>query len=253
MTTIQQEVVKSVYNYRSITNDQAKNYLKATEEELNQLIKEGYLTENHFEDLTYYFLTTKGVHLAKRLLGLRKTKREAGMSRGYVTASKLAFKTRIARHQLDLAEFMLRFHQQNNDLVLDDFEFLDGGVLKDDIKKHASPDGWISIGGVEFFIEIDRGTERKRAIEEKMGNYKRFLDSDCFRQRPRTVVVLFCCTNNPTEKRKEMIMESMTNALEFYFDKGFHFVLGNMDDNLSILRNSILKNNLTNKKETIRF
>lgn len=238
MNLIEKEIIKNIYQYRSITLDQIKTYLGGSEEEVAQLITSGYITENTHEELIYYFLTGKGAHKAKDLFRIKKKKRMEG-SRGYVTASKLSFKPRIARHQLGVAEFMFQFHQRFPNLTKDVFEFLDGGVLREDIKKHASPDGWIRVGDIEIFLEIDRGTETQPAIREKMKNYVRFAESQSY-QQDRKIIILFCYLDNPTERRKKMIMNCAVEGLDLKLKDSFDFVMGDMERCLTFLKEEVI-------------
>lgn len=239
MNVIEKEIIKSIYQYRSITLDQIKTYLGGSEEVVEQLISSGYIIENRHEELIYYFLTAKGVHQAKDILRLKKKKREKA-SRGYVTASKLSFKPRIARHQLGVAEFMFQFHQQFPHLTSETFEFLDGGVLREDIKQHASPDGWLRIGDFEIFLEIDRGTETQPAIREKMRNYTRFIQSRCYLKEQRNIIILFCYLDNPTERRKKMIMNCAVEGLDLNLKDEFDFVMGDMERCLTFLKEEVV-------------
>ena len=239
MNVIEKEIIKSIYQYRSITIDQIKTYLGGSEEVVEQLISSGYIIENRHEELIYYFLTAKGVHKAKELFRL-KEQRGKGESRGYVTASKLSFKSRAAHHQLGVAEFMFQFHQRFPNLPSDVFEFLDGGVLREDIKKHASPDGWLKIGDVEIFLEIDRGTEREPAIRKKVNNYVRFNGSDCYQNKNRKIIILFCYLDKPTKRRKEMIMNCVVNGINVNLNDNFDFILGDMDRCLAFLEEEVI-------------
>ena len=251
LNLIQKEIIKSAYRGRAVSLDQITNLLGGSAEDVKQLIEAGYLFQADDPNLVYYFLTKKGVFISKDLLRMTK-KREKG-SKGYVSAKKIPFAPRAANHQLDIGTFAIKAHQRFAHLKLTDMEYLDGTRLREDIKKHASPDGWLRMGEVEVFLEIDRGTERMPAIRKKMEHYVKFHESK-FSGSGRKVLILFCYTDQPTEKRIQAIKNTALEILDFKLRDDFEFVIGDMEECLNYVEQEVLPlitNQLPQSKQSI--
>ena len=251
LNLIQKEIIKSAYRGRAVSLDQITNLLGGSEEDVKQLVEAGYLFQANDPRFAYYFLTTKGVNCSKELFRMRE-KRQKG-SRGYATARQMVVAPLAAQHQLDIATFAIKAHQRFSHLNQVDMEYLDGTRLQGDIKECASPDGWLRLGEVEVFLEIDRGTERIPAIRKKMEHYVKFHEGK-FGRSGRKVLILFCYTDQPTERRKQGIRDAALEILDNKLRDNFEFVIGDMEECLNYVEQEVLPlitNQLPSSKQPI--
>lgn len=77
-------------------------------------------------------------------------------------------------------------------------QYTDNGVKKVEKRAYVRPDGWLKIGGKEYFVEYDNATKTPTKLKEQL---KHYLDYSYQTEAEGTPVLWVV----PNEKRKELI------------------------------------------------
>ena len=108
--------------------------------------------------------------------------------------------------------------------------------------KFIRPDGMISINDIDFFLEMDMGTENKKQLIEKWNNYRLFMNTTEFRQSQSKIVVLFIL-NTPKaslQSRKNLVRSTIYETLIDAFDDKFDVYIGTRNELIHAVFDKIL-------------
>lgn len=264
-------ILLEIYNHRCLTLNQIKSKILISkklsvqtkkiltneylEGLMNDLICAGVIetseltSKSYLNKETVYFLTASGVKQVRDYFSIPSNiydENKQVVKRGYYRASELKISDRLINHQYFLNEFVLQFERLNQDIP---YRYFD--------EKHVSqfngirPDGMISILDVDFFIEIDMGTESRKQLCEKWINYRDFLQSKKFEYTERRIVVLFVCEGvKNAEKRKNLVRLSVFDEILDLLNENFDVVVGDTSEILQMLTDEFLAN-IKNKENSL--
>ena len=233
-------ILRSIYKHRAVSKEQFVSYLNIKEEELAEMVQSKQIVEQQKNETTYYCLTTRGVNQLREIDRM-KYRRSGENKEGYVLASKLYVSEKLALHQLGVTEFDLQLRHRNKQLETScDFEFLDGGVVGENIRAHLYPDAWFRCGETEIFLEVDRGTESRNVLKAKAERYQKLNHWIKKQKKERRILILFCCLGDQGEHRKSSIMNCFVETLIDEINESFDFVLGTLEECLSFVEQEIL-------------
>lgn len=243
--------LKSIYDLRCLTANQIYQLHYSTNKN-NTLVSDSYskrkiklfLDLNVIEQVCYntnkyaYFLTSLGVDLIRVVYNLPNNildSQRKVVSRGYLRPSELKINTKLITHQLYLNQFYIDFLK----LQFTSFKYEDAKHSK--FLKDVSPDAFLVAGDIQFFIEMDLGTESKKLLNEKWQHYRAFLKSNDFSFEERKIVVLFIIENvTNIEKRKDLVRYSIYEEILDLIDKDFDIYIGSKKEILTLLKNKFL-------------
>lgn len=186
-----------------------------------------------------YFLTSTGVELVRTCFDLPSniydTEKKI-VRRGYYRASELKISPKYINHQIALNQFMIDFMQYKHEIF---WKYFDEKYISS--FKNIRPDGLLNMLDVDFFIEIDMGTESKKQLYDKWENYRRFLDSREYELKERKIIVLFVVENvENVEGRIDLVMHTLSERLMDKIDSNLEFYINTKDKIIEILNNKIL-------------
>lgn len=215
--------------YRSIIDFNAfvkKNLTKMVQ--LN-LIKLSHYQEDGFG----VTLENGGVQIVRELLNLPPntfTKDKRIVQRGYLRASDLKILPRFMNHQVHLNDFILKFEDQFK-------EKYPHHQYKYSDEKHLSqylsirPDGLLQLFDVDLFLEMDMGTETKKALEQKWRHYRQFITNKNFQyQERRMIIFMFCEGGVDVQARRELVLKTAFETLGDYFSNQLDMYVGSIEE-----------------------
>ena len=246
------EALKSIYDLRCLTVTQIYelHYKKSSRGD-GEIVSDAYCKKkmNEFVELEILekvdhmgedvmFLTTKGVNLIRHCYDLPANIYDVNkgvIRRGYYRAFELKIAPKYISHQLCLNQFLIDFKLREHDVY---WKYYDEKYISQ--FQNIRPDGLLTMFDIDFFIEIDMGTESKNQLYEKWDNYRRFLDSQEYEYIERKIVVLFVIENtaNP-QARIDLVKHTLGARLMDKIDSNFEIYVGTKEDMLSILDEKI--------------
>ena len=262
LSSIEIEALYSIYLYRCLTYKQLykihfiKDYDNVSSFEdviLKKWIKLGLVKKVYFRHNNYVlFLTTRGVDILRieydfpvNILNDNKQVNH----RGYFRANELEMHPRLINHQVHLNQFVLDFKRYS---IISDKNYNTNlyNKLKYTDEKHLSsyvgirPDGKVSLMDIDFYIEMDMSTESKSQLEEKWENYRRYLSSTSFQNKPieNKIIVLFVIENSKDlEKRKDLVKLTASEILlDQINNQSFDIYIGSSKELITTIFNDIL-------------
>ena len=245
--------LKSIYDLRCLTAHQIYQLHYSINEKTNTVVADSYskrkiklfldlgIIEQHTYDMNKFcfFLTSTGVDLVRASYNLPNNildiKRKV-VSRGYLRPSELKINNKLIPHQLYLNQFYI------------DFKFLNlNNTYKYEDAKHGTtfidvaPDAFLIANDIQFFIEMDLGTEGKKLLTDKWKHYRTFLNSDEFSCIERKTVVLFIIDKiTDIEQRAEIIRLTAYEELLDLFGNDFELYIGSKQHILDLLKDKLL-------------
>lgn len=243
--------LKSIYDLRCLTANQIYQLHYSTNKN-NALVSDSYskrkiklfLELNVIEEVCYknnkyaYFLTSLGVDLIRVVYNLPNNildSQRKVVSRGYLRPSELKINTKLITHQLYLNQFFIDFLK----LRATSFKYEDAKHSR--FLKDVAPDAFLVTGDIQFFIEMDLGTESKKLLTDKWRHYRTFLNSYDFSYAERKIIVLFIIENTPNiEKRKDLVRYSIYEEILDLVGKDFDIYVGSKEEILNLLKNKFL-------------
>lgn len=247
------EALSSIYIYRCLNREQlSKMHYEGVNERmisrsLNYFVKNGFLEEVIYvvkrpipEERMTYFLTNKGIDVVRIYMDLPVNKynpRRKSIKRGYYTSMELKINPKNINHQIHLNEFVVNFLIQNKNL---NYEYKDEKFVSQ--FRGIRPDGMLTIGNVDYFLEMDMNTESKKQLASKWENYRVFMNSDEYVFKKNNIVVLFICegTNKPYE-RGLIVKKTISDEISDKFDHSFNVYVGTTEEMYEILNYHISK------------
>jgi hypothetical protein len=240
---IHRAILENLYIFRCLTESQI---LELVEEPYRKnmknvvppmMLREGLVEEynSYDKDEKVYYLSTKGVNKCRYLrllptefMDINKEKTQ----RGYLRASELKIHPNFLNHQIALNSFVIRLMKKiksENPQLSWKFQNEKNATNYTNIR----PDGIFSVGDIDFFLEMDMGTESEKQLQQKWENYRLFLSSNEYMYSERDIIVLFIVHN--IEKQKEriiLIKKSIYESIIDMFDPKFDIVVGDDDQNV---------------------
>ena len=194
-----------------------------------KLIKLNHYKENEF-GIT---LENEGVQVVRHLLNLPPnlfTKDKRMLQRGYLRASDLRVLPRFMNHQIHLNEFILQFESQfNKKYTAYRYKYFDEKHLTHYLS--IRPDGLLHLFDVDLFLEMDMGTETKKALEQKWRHYRQFITNEDFKyQERRMIIFMFCEGEVEVQARRELILKTAFETLGDYFSNQIDMYVGSTEE-----------------------
>jgi DNA-binding PadR family transcriptional regulator len=216
------DILEAILAYRSVTAEQlisilnpskypisdvrgkespaAKTGLGNARRDLAQLIKQGLVKSVVFESRkAYYHLTEEGQEVISLFLNIPLGHIGTGFNKdlGDFPYKLQMVKPARIKHHLLLVDMFIKLVEIQKELPLDfrdnrycsiDFE-LEGSKFK------IKPDGELTISGENYFIEIDRATERGAELNTKFELYNRYFNYLSQNNKPLPKAILFITDN----------------------------------------------------------
>lgn len=176
------------------------------------------------------FVKTPGINILKRKFNITtevwdiKTRTSR---RGYHTEGELKMLPKLINHQLELNQFVFDFKEKHKtNPTLQPYKFINEKTTSK--YKFIRPDGMISISQVDFFLEMDMGTETKKQLLDKWNNYRLFMNTTEFKNSESKIIVLFIisCPKDAMHARKNLIRSTIYETLIDAFDDRFDVYIG---------------------------
>lgn len=244
----------SIYRYRCLTLSQIylnyysdlDSFNKFTDTIVNKFIKHDLVEETLINNSTIVlFLTKNGIDFLKDYYNFptevfdEKTKT---IKRGYYRAHELKMLPRLVSHQIYLNQFVLDFIRLYNHRKLNTpFTYYDEKYVSQYVG--IRPDGLINIFDIDFFLEMDMGTENKSQLLEKWKHYRTFLNSNEYKLNDKKIIVLFIIDNvSNTENRKNVVKLTASEILLDSFDSNFDIIVGTKEELFRRVFNVIFPN-----------
>lgn len=234
--TLEQTILLHTYQYRCSTYSHLYRYCCPNHselyEELEQLIKKGWLIKDHLkkEEEELYFLTVKGVNQVKPLLALNTNSNEMETHK---RAADLRLKPVAYAHHVATLDFILEAHHQLNQHHIPHHLQLDQLGTR---YSPVCPDGVIQIGDMDVLIEMDMGTERLNRLNQKMAHYAKLINHRIQRgETDRRLVVLFVYYQPPKATQLRHLYTAMKDQVLGQFSTEVDFLVGTMSDLLQQL------------------
>lgn len=240
------ELLYSLYNHRCLKATQIYQafYHKDTKKAPNDsyckkrlvfLVKSNLIERHVFENEPIYFLTPVGVDFVKRKYLLPTNIYDAKKNvvrRGYFRASELKMNYKNIRHQLHLNQFVLELKQ----IIVDTpYSYWDEKHLA--YYQNIRPDGLFSTIDVDFFLEMDMGTENVAQLKDKWTNYRNFLRTNDFVFKDKKLVMIFIVDGVANvDQRVSLIKKTIFNELIDCMKDGFEVLVGPKDEMLEAIQ-----------------
>lgn len=188
------------------------------------------------------FLTTLGVEIVRNYFGLPSEIYDDGLKKnvsGVQSAKTLDMNQRLIDHQITLNEYVLKFkHLSKRQYPNESFKYFD--------EKFTSrysiirPDGIITVGNLDLFLEMDMGTESKKQLDDKWNRYRRFLNNNSTEFSGRKIIVLFIVKCEKIEARKNLVRSSAEEVFTSLLKDNFEIYIGSEQELLNAVFKKIL-------------
>lgn len=255
--------LKSIYNLRCLTANQIYQLHYSTNKN-NIIVSDSYskrkiklfLDLKIIEQVSYevgkytYFLTSLGVDLVRVTYNLPNNILDSQrkiVTRGYLRPSELKISVKLIKHQLYLNQFYIDFLKLNS---LNSHKYEDA--------KHArtfnavAPDAFLISNDIQFFIEMDLGTEGKKLLSDKWKHYRAFLNSEDFSYYERKIIVLFIIENvSDVKQREDLVKLTIYEELLDLIGKDFDIYIGSKEKILNLLNNKLLVKDIDDSNSPI--
>lgn len=185
------------------------------------------------------FLTTNGVNIVRESLDLLNNVFDNNrqiVRRGYYRASELDIYKKNINHQIHLNSFVVNLKIKLKDFK---FDYYDEKYVSQ--YSNIRPDGLIQLFGLDFFLEMDMGTESKNQLRAKWDNYRSFLMSNEYYYRDRNIILLFILPDTSNlDERKDTIMHSISDRLLDIIGENFEIYIGTKNELIDMIINKVL-------------
>lgn len=256
--------LKSIYDLRCLTAHQLYQLHYSLNQKTNTIVSDTYckrkirqfLDLGIIEEHTYnpdkhcYFLTSVGVDLVRASFNLPNnildSKRKV-VSRGYLRPSELKINSKLIPHQLHLNQFFIDLHNSN---INCSYKYED--AKHSSFFRNIAPDAFLIANDIQFFIEMDLGTESKKLLTDKWKHYRNFLNSEEFHFTERKIIVLFIVDNvTDIEKRTNLIKLTAHEELIDLINENFEIYAGDRNTILNLLQTKLLVKDLDTSNSTL--
>lgn len=202
---------------------------------LSFLVNNGVIDKQVFDNEHVYFLTNIGVDFVKTRYSLPSNildEKKNVIKRGYFRASELKMIYKNIRHQLHLNQFALDIEKLN---LPGQNHYFDEKHLV--YYRDIRPDGLYSTLEIDFFLEMDMGTESVSQLKQKWMNYRNFLLSNDFKMKDKKLMVLFIVEGvSFTQQRINLIEKTLHSDLSDMFKNHFEIIVGTHDKLLETIK-----------------
>lgn len=192
---------------------------------LSFLVNNGVIEKHSFDNEHVYFLTNIGVDFVKTKYSLPSNildEKKNVIKRGYFRSSELKIIYKNIRHQLHLNQFALDLKKLN---LPGPNQYYDEKHLV--YYKDIRPDGLYSTLEIDFFLEMDMGTESVAQLKQKWLNYRNFLLSNDFKMKDKKLIMLFIVEGVTfTDQRINLIERTLHSELSDMFRNHFEIIVG---------------------------
>lgn len=237
----QQTLIK-LYQLRCLSIQQAyRLYYQSTvdfktfvKKNLSELVQLELVKLNHYKENEFGItLENEGVQVVRQLLNLPPnifTKDKRMVQRGYLRASDLRVLPRFMNHQIHLNEFILQFEARFQAKYSQyRYKYFDEKHLTHYLS--IRPDGLLHLFDVDLFLEMDMGTETKKALEQKWRHYRQFITNEDFKyQERRMIIFMFCEGTEDVQSRRELILKTSFEILGDYFSNQIDMYIGSTEE-----------------------
>ena len=246
-------MLREVYTMRCISVQQAWNlFYKQHGISLNDLVTKRIMLFARLGliELTYsghsyaIFIKNLGISILKHKLNIVTeiwdTKSRTS-KRGYYTEGELKMLPRLINHQLELNQFVFDFKGKHKaEANPQTYRYVNEKMASK--YKFIRPDGMITIGDVDLFLEMDMGSETKKQLLDKWNNYRLFMNTTEFKHSQSKIVVLFIISvpKASIHSRKNLVRSTIYETLIDAFDDKFDVYIGTKNELLSAVFDKIL-------------
>lgn len=270
MTERDFQALKSIYDYRCLSEQQIYEINYKTSEHLKKPVGDAYFRTRKFkkwiewglieEGWSYdrnlppvYFLTTLGVSVIRRAFKFPNNIYDGKKIsvRGYQTAYELKVEEKFIPHQYNLNRFAIELAKISEENGCE-YEYED--------ERHTSkytyirPDGVFYTEACDVFLEMDMGTETEFQLCEKWNHYRAFKSSEEFFNKNKPIKIFFICDNvKNINKRIKLIKKSISTHFIDIIDNNFDIYVGTHESLIKAFKNSVLRENITGIKENMEL
>jgi len=247
------EALKSIYDFRCLSLDQiydrhykysqllkkevTKEYLK---KKIIKFKRNGIIEEvDMYKKIpNVYFLTMKGIKLLKEYYDFPDNIYDINKRihrRGYLTYNELILAERQIPHQYNLNEFVLN--------ILKEVDVPTKYEGEKHIKEFVGirPDGILTMYDIDFFLEMDMGTETTKQLNEKWDHYRSFVNSNEFVMKERKIVILFIVDGiKRIGQRIDLIKDTINNGFIDLVNKDVEIYVNTKDELKRIVLEKII-------------
>lgn len=248
------DALKSIYDFRCLSFDQLFNRHYRFSEDGTE-VTNGYFRKKILEFERkglvekvesynvepVYFLTRDGVTFVKNAFNFPNNvydSRKQLHVQGYLTSSELSIAPTFISHQYHLNQFVLDFLNRFKDIK--NYRYQDEKHIKNYVG--IRPDAILRMLDIDFFLEMDMGTEDIRHLREKWRNYRRFIQSNEFAMKEHKIIVFFIIEGvNPDQigARKDLIKRTIYEEVYDLLDKDMEIYVDTKDHLLDIVETKI--------------
>lgn len=238
LSSADQQTLTKLYQLRCLSIQQIYQLYYQSEvdfkafvqQNLSELVHLKLIKLNHYKENEFgVTLENEGVQVVRQLLHLPPnlfTKDKRMLQRGYLRASDLKVLPRFMNHQIHLNEFILQFESKFNEKYPNyRYKYFDEKHLTHYLS--IRPDGLLHLFDVDLFLEMDMGTETKKALEQKWRHYRQFITNEDFKyQERRMIIFIFCEGKVEVQSRRELILKTAFETLGDYFSNQIDMYVG---------------------------
>ena len=242
------DALKSIYSHRCLTLNQIyqlhySKSLRTNEDvsdsycrkKITELIGLNLIEKVEYADIEVYFLTPSGIKVIRYCFDLPTniydSKRKV-VKRGYYRASELKISGKYINHQVQTNQFLIDFQALKPDFY---WKYFDEKYISR--FSNIRPDGLLSMFDIDFFIEMDMGTESKKQLLDKWMNYRNFLNSREYQYSEKKIVVLFIIEGtNRKEARIDLVRHTINEGLLDKMDSNFEIYVDTKENILKMLQ-----------------
>jgi len=245
--------LKSIYDFRCLSFYQVYYMIYRISEKTGGVVTDEYakkkfntfkkagLIEEDFptKGESVFFLTPDGVKVVKEAFDLPDNIYDSSKRihrKGFLTSTELRVAPRFIAHQYNLNQF-----------VINTIEQFEGTPYRYEDEKHIKslvgirPDGIFSMYNIDFFLEMDMGTENVKQLKEKWDNYRRFIRSQEFICKERKIIVLFIVDGIAyIDQRINLIKKTILDQLDDLVSLDMEFYFNTPENLLKILKEKIV-------------
>jgi len=246
------DALKSIYSYRCLSISQIfeLHYKKSTrskedvsdtycKKKVAEFINLELIEKVSYGEHEVFFLSSRGVDVVKSHFDLPANiydSKKQAVRRGYYRASELKISDKYINHQVHTNQFLIEFAVKEYDIL---WKYYD--------EKHISqfagirPDGLLALAEVDFFIEMDMGTESKKQLLDKWVNYRNFLNSAEYHSMDRKIVMLFVIEGvTKVTERINLVKHTIADGFMDAIDSGIDIYVDTKENLLKMMEDKFI-------------
>lgn len=219
--------------------------------------KMGLICQGNGVSCVVYFLTPKAIDILRFCFNLQNKVFDINkniLKKGFLKASELKVATSFIDHQCHLNDFVTRFVERLNKLDINiPYKYYDEKYVSQ--YNSIRPDGLLQFLGIDFFLEMDMNSEKKKKLAEKWTHYRNFFISNEYSLSERKIVMLFIVSKkelvkndlfikniskNLLEKRKNVVVKSISDNIIDTLNPNFDIYVGTKEEILDIIFNKFI-------------